>query len=155
MNTPTATATTPDTQAIRRRRLVRGLIVAGIVLVAVNLVIIGISQTSTGTKSQTNVLPSAIQSISPVPGSTVRPQDAIQVDLRDGLVGDLYIDGRVIPVDQTEQIAALGLLSFRPAKGKEFDQFGPGRHTVEVRWRDQRATPDTVDGSYSWEFGVA
>ncbi|MFZ4515850.1 MAG: hypothetical protein ACOYN3_06015 [Acidimicrobiia bacterium] len=138
----------------RKTRIIRGLIIAGVVVLVANLVIFAILESRTGTTSQTNVLPADVTSIDPVPGSTIRPQDTISVDLRDGLTGDLYVDGTVIPVDQTSQIPALGLISFRPGKGKEIEQFTPGRHAAEVRWRDMRAPADTVMGSYSWTFGV-
>lgn len=151
----TTTNPTPDANTERRRRLVRVVIIGGIALVAINLVIFGFAATRTGTQSQTGTLPSAIETLSPVPGSTVRPQDSVRVDLTDGLTGDLYIDGKVIPADQTEQVVALGVIAFRPGPKKEITQFAPGRHTVEVRWRPVRADADQVDGSYSWSFSVA
>lgn len=157
--TTTDTPSTPiepePASVSRRTRVVRAVVIAAIALIVANLIIVAIVETRTGTESQTNVLPQDVTSISPVPGSTVRPQDTISVDLRDGLIGDLYIDGRVIPVDQTTQVPALGVISFRPGPGKEITQFSPGRHSVEIRWRALRAPVDMVDGSYSWEFGVA
>ena len=156
----TATTTNPtvptdDERASKRRRVLRVVIIGVLVLVAVNLLVLGIATTRTGTRSQTGTLPAEIESISPVPGSTVRPQDSVSVDHKDGLIGDLYIDGQVIPADQTEQVPAIGVVTFRPGPKKDIKQFSPGRHSVEVKWRGLRADPDQVDGSYSWSFGVA
>lgn len=144
-----------DAHARSRRRLVRALIIAAALIVVMNLTIVAVSQTRTGSRSQTNVLPAEVSGISPVPGSTVRPQDTVSIDLRDDLTGDLRIDGTDIPVDQTGIVAGLGMISFRPGPGKEFTEFGPGQHTVEVRWRPQNAPADAVTGTYSWSFGVA
>ena len=87
----TATTTNPtvpgdDERATKRRRVVRVVIIGVLALVAVNLLFLGIATTRTGTRSQTGTLPSAIESISPVPGSTVRPQDSVSVDLKDGFI---------------------------------------------------------------------
>jgi hypothetical protein len=149
----TTSVTSPSVP--KHRKLWRALIVAGVLLIVANLGIVLLMNADTGVQSQTGLLPSAVQSISPVPGSTVRPQDTVSVDLRDGLVGDLYIDGRVIPVDQTEAIPALGIVRFRPGANKEFEAFTPGQHEVTVRWRDQRSPVDMVEGEHTWTFAVA
>lgn len=136
-------------------RVLQVALVASLLLIIVVASVALIRTADTGTKSQTGQVPSEIERYSPIPGSVVRPQETVEVDLRNGLVGDLVIDGVVIPVDQTEQVPELGTIAFRPGPGKEITQFGAGQHQVTVRWRALLAAPDQVDGEYTWAFGVA
>lgn len=150
MAAPTRTSTAPR---IPRVAFI-GVVVALLVVVVVASVVL-LRTADTGVDSQTGVVPSEIERYSPIPGSIVRPQDTVEIDLRNGLTGDLVIDGVIIPVDQTDQVPELGTIAFRPGPGKEITQFGAGQHEVTIRWRDLRAPVDQVDGTYSWTFGVA
>lgn len=110
---------------------------------------------SSDTSSTQRSLPSEIESVTPEPGS-VRPlQDAVSVDLRDGLTGVLLVSGVEIPEDQLERGEALGIVTFRPGPDREFTRWSAGDVAVQVLYwpaTDERpATPD----SYSWSFRAA
>jgi len=126
------------------------VIVVGGLLVALNLGVLLLSNSDTSTTQRT--LPSAIESVSPEPGS-VRPlQDAVSVDLRDGLTGVLVINGVEIPEDQLERGEALGIVTFRPGPDREFTRWSAGDVPVQVLYwsatEDRPPAPDT----YSWSF---
>jgi hypothetical protein len=149
------TSTSTPRGANRRLRILQLALVASLLGVIVIASVVLLRTADTGVDSQTGVVPSEVERFSPIPGSTVRPQETVSVDLRDGLTGDLIIDGVIIPVDQTDQIPELGTIAFRPGPDREFETFGPGQHAVTIRWRPVQAPPDQVDGSFSWTFGVA
>lgn len=97
-------------------------------------------------------LPSAVESVSPEPGTQADRRITVTVDLRDGLTGVLEIDGLRLPEDQLDYIAPQGIISFQPGPDQELSSFEPGEHTVRVLyWKATEAEPADPD-SYGWRF---
>ena len=153
--TPSApTAITPD--RAQRKKLVehpgRVAIVIGTLAVVIGLGALALNRSDTDTRNE-RIYPTAVQTVTPRPGELVRLQDTITADLRDGLVGVLYIDGVPIPDDQLEIVGPLSQISFRPGPGKEFARFEPGEHVATVRyWVGRLQDPPAKTSSYSWRF---
>ena len=103
--------------------------------------------------------PTAIESVTPVEESVVRPQDIVGVDLDDEYQGMLTIARRPIPDDQLEGDRGLGQFYFRPGEGKEFRELPEGRVEVIVDYWAQTQTLEEADAanevySYTWRFTV-
>ena len=97
-------------------------------------------------------LPSAVERVSPSPGSTVGRRPEVSVDLRAGLTGVLVIDGLRFPEDQLAIDPSLGTIVFRPGADTEISEFEPGEHTVTVLyWRATEDEPPDPD-STGWRF---
>jgi hypothetical protein len=107
----------------------------------------------------TATLPTYVESVSPGPGELTGLVDDVTVDLRDDLTGELEVDRIVIPEDQVDRTEELGIVTFRPGKGKEFEKLNSGENTVVVyAWPrgDERPEPlDTAPLRYSWTFRAA
>lgn len=83
-----------------------------------------------------------------------RPQSEISVDLQDGYIGRLIIDGKVIPDDEVEKVIALGQYTFLPGKGKMIEMFEAGPHTAQILyWEADKPEPSTPE-NYTWSFRV-
>jgi hypothetical protein len=130
----------------------RWVIVLGVVLLVLNLGIVVLSESDTSPEGRT--FPNAIDTVSPRPGELIRPQDTITADLRSDLTGVLVIDGAEVPEDQTERVAPLGLLSFRPGPDQDLERFEPGTHTAAVRYWPQGKPRPESPAAYSWTFRV-
>ena len=102
------------------------LVITGVVLLVVlNLGILLFSQSDT--RRQGRNYPNAIDTVSPGPGELIRVADTVTADLRNDLTGVLLLDGAEVPEDQTDRVAPLGELSFRPGPDKDLTKFSPGR----------------------------
>lgn len=131
----------------------RFAIVAVGLLVVVNLLIyVGVSA---DTSDKTRVLPSEVQNVMPAPGSQVRVQDTVSVDLRDDLTGVLVIDGVELPESEISRIPSLGEISFRPGKGKVFERLEPGVHNVSVIYWPQIKDRSEGTQTFTWSFRTA
>jgi hypothetical protein len=130
-------------------------------LACATLLAIAIHSADTRPTSQTDsraVLPAAIQSVSPPPGSEVPPQEAIAVDLQNNLTGDLTLcdpsgSCQPIPADQVDFVKALGQLTFTPGPGKDIQRYSAGVNKITIDYRSQ-ADPNANTGSYTWSFTV-
>jgi hypothetical protein len=72
------------------------LVITAVVLLAVlNLGILLFSQSDTSREGRN--LPSAIDTLDPLPGEIIRVSDTITADLRNDLTGVLLIDGAEVP----------------------------------------------------------
>ena len=72
----------------------RAIVIGLGLLLAVNLLILA---GHTGGQGQENLgppLPAEIESLVPVPGAVIRPQEDVGADLKDTYTGVLYIDGK-------------------------------------------------------------
>jgi hypothetical protein len=129
----------------------RVAVVVVAILVVANLGIVLLVNSDTG-DSNTESLPSEIESVSPEPGAVALPQDVVSVDLRDDLTGELWIDGQPVPDDQLEPIQQ-GILTFRPGDGKELTRFEAGEHTVVARcWPTTEERPADPPPCYQYRF---
>lgn len=124
--------------------------VAG-VLVVLNLAFF-IGRSSDTSEPGTETLPSSIESVSPEPGTQADRRITIEVDLLDGLIGVLVIDGQRLPEDQLDYIAPQGIISFQPGPDQVLSSFEAGEHTVQVLyWKATEDEPPDPD-SYGWRF---
>lgn len=96
--------------------------------------------------------PTQIESISPEPGETVVRQSRIEVDVPVGYAIDLFVDGRLIPIEELFFVEGTGVYSWQPTTGRVITDLSPGQHEVLVRWRTLSGLPDV--GEYSWTFRV-
>ena len=126
------------------------IVLAALVVVG-NLAVIVLDKSDTTVQTARN-LPNAIQSLSPEPGSLARLQDTVTADLRDNLTGVLVVDGHEIPEDQTDRVASLAEVSFRPGPGKDLNKFDAGTHTVTVLYWPQNKDRPANPASYTWQF---
>lgn len=118
------------------------------------------AQTDTGVTRNAPATPSAIQTLTPGPGELSGRQDTIVVDLRDDLTGVLIVQppdrpAFEVPEDQTERVAPLGQLSWRPGPDHELERFEAGNYRVTVLYWPQTKTRPATPSGYSWEFRAA
>ena len=137
---------------------VRVAIVAGIVLVGVNVLI-------WGGRSQVNgpaniQRPHEIVSLEPNESDELLPQGEVGAQLRDNESAQIAIDGRVIPQDQMAASTGLGTVFFDPGPGKDIQEFSKGGHTAVIEWWPTTfATAEAARAkhqlsSYQWSFNV-
>jgi hypothetical protein len=155
-----ATPIRPLPAGPRARRLpsTRTIVIGLGVLLAVNLLIFA---GHTGGQGQENLgppLPAEIESLVPVPGAVIRPQEDVGADLKDTYTGVLYIDGHRLPEDQTKIVPALGQVSFRPGPEKDIRVLSPGHHSATIiYWPQDKEGEDAARNagvlkSYTWQF---
>ena len=127
------------------------LVITAVVLLAVlNLGILLFSQSDT--RRQGRNYPNAVEVVDPAPGEIIRVADTITADLRNDLTGVLLIDGAEVPEDQTDRVAPLGQLSFRPGADKDLTKFSPGLHTATVLFWEQGKERPKKPGAFAWSF---
>lgn len=141
---------------LRRDRALRAVVViAGVGLATQLMIVAGTNQDNDPKPPDA---PAAIEELVPPPGTVIRPQESIAVDLRDDLVGVLSVDGRdEIPEDQYDRVESLGRVEFRPGQGKDIETFEPGAHNATVTWWPrtlEREADGTPLASYTWSFKV-
>jgi hypothetical protein len=158
MDTPTPIRSLPTGQPARRLPKPRTIIVALGVLLAVNLLIFAGHGGGQGQANPSPPLPAEIESLAPVPGAVIRPQENVGVDLKDTYTGALFIDEKRIPQDQTTIVPGLGQVSFRPGPNKEFTVLAPGNHHATILyWPQEKGDEDGARHagalkSYTWQF---
>jgi hypothetical protein len=129
----------------------RFAIVAAGLVIAANL--LWIAGHTADTSNQTaRKLPSEVTQVLPAPGTQVRVQDTVGVDLRDDLTGVLVVVGVELPENQVSRVVPLGEVSFRPGKGKIFERLEPGSHSVSaIYWRQTKTRAEGTN-VYTWSF---
>ena len=128
----------------------RVVIVVAMLLIVGNLVLFGLDTSDTTRGGRT--FPIAVETVNPLPGELLRPQDGITVDLRNDLTGVLLIDRVEVPEDQTDRTEVNGQVSFRPGPGKDIEKFEPGQYVVTVLYWPQGKDRPKNPTSYSWTF---
>jgi len=137
--------------AVAAKNRNRIIIVSGLLGLVVILFVIAVVSSDT---SQTRPNTSGVESVSPAPGGLHRPSAEISVNLDEGYVGRLYINGVQIPEDQMESDGTLGQYSFYPGPGKSIEAFETGNHNARiVYWRADQPEPLNPE-EYTWEFRV-
>ncbi len=121
---------------------------AGVVAI---FLVIAVSSSDT---TQTKAIASNVEKVVPAPGGLQRPQAEISVDLSDGYVARLAIDGQTIPDDQLEKVVSLGQYVFRPGDGQAIEEFVAGTHNAEVFYWPADEKEPASPTSYQWEFRV-
>jgi hypothetical protein len=137
----------------------RVVIVAIILLIAVNAAIIGARAQQDGPAATRR--PEQIVDLSPQEGETQIPQAPVEVDLRTDYAGQLTIDNHPIPLDQITGDPNLGQIIFTPGPTLDFRELPHGANSAVVEYwpktiRDaEHAKAKKLLGSYSWSFEVA
>ena len=137
---------------------VRVAIVAGVVLVGVNVLI-------WGGRAQVNG-PATIQRnpeivvLEPNESDELLPQGEVGAQLRSAFNAQIAIDGRIIPQDQLEAATGTNTVLFDPGPGKDIEEFTKGGHTAVLEWWPTNiSTPEAARAqkqlrSYTWSFNV-
>ena len=137
---------------------VRVAIVAGIVLVAVNVLIWGGRSQVNGPANVQR--PAEIVTLEPNESDQLLPQGEVGAQLRAEFTGEITIDGRIIPQDQISGDPNLGEVLFDPGPDKDIREFTKGGHTAVIQWWPRTiATADAARAqrqlrSYTWSFNV-
>ncbi len=136
------------------------------------LILSGVNSASTGREAQR--IPAAIESINPGPGDEVLRQSQVFVDLVEGYIEVLVIDGIELPVTRLDEISQGGnpspgaqvnipptaiydpgnfTISYLPQEGAPIKEFSQGVHTGKV-WYWKITDDRSKAKSFSWEFSA-
>jgi len=130
----------------RQYRLV--LAALGLALAAVVAVVVALQPSG-----DPMTLPEPLEDVFPEPGDAVVRQTAVEFELPVGYAFDLIVDGTPIPAAEIGYTPATGRAVWQPGPLSLFPEWGPGEHTVEVRWDGlDGGLPD--QGSFEWSFRV-
>jgi hypothetical protein len=165
-------ATSPAvTERGERRRIDRKLLLASIAI-ALGIVLIGVALVRSVTGDEAADLPSAIESVIPVPSAVQVPQQSqVIVDLETGYEGRLIVDDVALDTVRLDDLAAIdvepgeqvdvppgavfepgnGTLTYTPAEGAPVERLAPGNHVVTVIYWLSEEGPSRAR-SYSWSF---
>jgi hypothetical protein len=136
----------------------RVTIVAVALFAVLNLGVILLANSDTS-EPGTESLPESVEAVTPGPGELTTLVDDVAADLRDDVTGDLVINGITIPEDQLDRTDELGIVAFRPGKGKELTELQRGENTVVVYyWPRTDPRPEPLESAplrYSWRFRAA
>lgn len=128
----------------------RSGLMAAVIALAVALAVIGFYSVD----DDDTTLPSEVESVVPVAGALVSPQDEVGVDLVDTHTGRLAIDGETVPFDQVTRVDPLGQIYFRPGDGKIVQRFAAGTHRATVTYWPKQETEESAGASFTWTFRV-
>ena len=110
--------------------------------------------------------PAAVLAVFPAEGAASLRQEPIGARLADEYTGEIEVDARPIPADQTERppvgsgpnapaprgLSGLNQVSFTPGPGKEIESLEPGTHTARiVYWRKIGESREQA-AVYTWTF---
>lgn len=132
-------------------RLIRVAIVGALFALAIIMLIISVSSSDTNTIAITN---KNVEKVEPTPGGLIRPTSEINVDLADGYIGRIMIDGVSIPDDEIILVKSLGQLTYKPSAGKTFEKFKEGAHVIQVIFWKADESEDVNPQTYNWDFRV-
>jgi hypothetical protein len=147
---------------VTTRRVVSSLALAG----AAAALVIGF-QGASDPETVVRNRPAGVLRVFPGEGAASLRQEPIGAQLADDLTGEIEVDGRPIPVDQTERpvvatagdtapaargLSGLNQVSFTPGPGKDISSLTPGDHVARILyWKKVGETRDQAQ-SYSWTF---
>ena len=146
--------TSPPPTRKRIRHPWRVAIVAIALVAVLNLGVLLLSTSDTSVPGAAPI-PDSIQAVSPEPGEITGLVDDVTADLSDDLTGVLVINGQEIPEDQLSRVTELGIVTFRPAPGKDITRFPAGVNTVVVEYWKRGAERPAHPASYVWHFTAA
>jgi hypothetical protein len=147
---------------VTTRRVVSSVALA----VAASLLVIGFQESQDGGVDVRQSRPAAVLRVFPTEGAASLRQEPIGAQLADEYTGEIEIDGRPIPADQTERpvvgtgpnspaargLSGLNQVSFTPGPGRDIVSLSPGAHTARILyWKKVGETRDQAL-LYSWSF---
>jgi hypothetical protein len=147
---------------VTRRRVVSSLALA----VASALLVIGFQESKDGGVEVRLSRPAAVLRVFPSEGASSLRQEPIGGQLADEYTGEIEVDGRPIPVDQTERpvvatadnapaqrgLSGLNQVSFTPGPGKDITSLAPGKHTARILFWLKAGQTRSQAMVYSWSF---
>ena len=162
----------PSRRGPGRRERLKGLVtlrrvVSSVALsVAAALLVVGFQESQDGGVDVRQSRPAAVLEVFPTEGAASLRQEPIGAQLAEGLTGEIEVDGRPIPADQTERpapitgtnaaaprgLSGLNRVSFTPGPGKDIASLSPGAHTARILYWNQAAETREQAVAYSWSF---
>jgi hypothetical protein len=142
----------------RPKNPARVAIVAGIVLVGINVLIWGGRAQVNG--PATVQRPQEIVVLEPNESDELLPQGEVGAQLRGQFNAQISIDGNVIPQDQVTETPGTDTIFFDPGPGKDIEEFTKGGHNAVLEWwptnytTAEQARAKRTLRSYSWSFNV-
>ena len=147
---------------VTRRRVVSSLALS----VAAALLVIGFQESQDGGPEVRLTRPTPVLRVFPTEGATSLRQEPIGAQLADEYTGEIEVDGRPIPVDQTERpvvatgddtaaprgLSGLNQVSFTPGPGKDITSLRPGAHTARLLYWRKIGETRSQALAYSWTF---
>ncbi len=145
------------------RRVVSSLALA----VATALLVVGFQESKDGGGQARQSRPAGVLRVFPAEGAASLRQEPIGAQLADELTGEIEIDGRPIPVDQTERpvvatagesnpaargLSGLNQVSFTPGAGKDIVSLAPGSHVARILFWNQASEAREQALVYTWSF---
>jgi hypothetical protein len=131
----------------------------GAALIGVNVLIWGGRAQVNGPAAKQR--PIGITQLYPEEGELTLPQAEIGADLDPNFTGQISIDSRLIPQDQTTGDPNLGQIRFEPGPGKDLRELPKGAHNATVEWWPRTITAGVEAArarhelrSYTWAFKV-
>lgn len=144
----TTTPASPSTESPRRRKIRRLIYAALLSVAAVSFV----GAFFLFEPEEELVRPQAIRSVSPIEDAQEVRQTSIYAELSPGFDGELTLDSRPIPLDQTDKLLTGGnRIGFTPGPEKEFSKFSPGKHCATVMYWPVAEGRDSAS-TYRWCF---
>jgi hypothetical protein len=134
-----------------KTRLIRVSIIATLIAVASIFFVISVTSSDTNPLAINN---EKVEKVQPTPGGLLRPSSEVSIDLADGYIGRLVIDGKVIPDDQLVIIKSLGQITYQPSNGKVFEKFEEGPHVAQVIFWKVDESENVNPQNYTWDFRV-
>jgi len=102
-------------------------------------------------EGEEEILPDALESVSPSPGDLVLLQATVEIDLKAGYKAVIYVDGW--QVTDATYVEGTAVHRWAPSPSNPtIDSWTPGEHTIFVEWDTIAGMPDP--GSYEWSFRV-
>jgi hypothetical protein len=147
-----------DVQITKPKNPERVAVVVAVALIVVSILVWGGLAQRDGAPSAER--PVEIQQLFPAESQLMLPQGSVGADLRDEFTGQVTVDGRLIPQDQTTIQNGLGVVLFEPGEGKDIEEFRKGAHNATIEWWPRTfTTPEDAAAqrqlrSYSWAFNV-
>lgn len=147
---------------VTRRRVVSSIALS----FAAALLVLGFQESQDGGVEVRQSRPAAVKDVFPAEGASALRQEPIGAQLAEEFTGEIEVDGRPIPVDQTERpvvssggnapaargLSGLNQVSFTPGPGKDITTLSPGNHVVRILyWRTVGETRESA-AAYSWTF---
>lgn len=137
---------------------VRVAIVAGVVLVSINVLIWGGRAQVNG--PATVQRPAEIVSLSPNESDELLPQGEVGAQFSQAFSAQIAIDGHVLPEDQVTETAGTNTVAFDPGPDQDIQEFTKGGHIAVLQWwptnypTAEAALAKKQLRSYTWSFNV-
>ena len=147
---------------VTTRRVVSSLALA----VATALLVVGFQESKDGGGDLRQSRPAGVLRVFPAEGAASLRQEPIGAQLADELTGEIELDGRPIPADQTERpvvatgentpaargLTGLNQVSFTPGPGKDIVSLSPGAHVARILFWNKASETREQALAYSWSF---